>query len=111
MSTLCLLDAFGALIANTDRHHGNISLLLHEHRWRLAPAYDMLPMLYAPVAGELVPRDFAANPPRPSVHTLAVWPQASELATRFWQTAALDERISKGFRATALTNAQLVPSL
>jgi hypothetical protein len=104
VSTLCLLDAFGALIANTDRHHGNISLLLHEHRWRLAPAYDMLPMLYAPVAGELVPRDFGANPPKPSVHTLAFWPRARELATRFWQTAALDERISADFRATAQAN-------
>ena len=80
VSTLYLLDAFGALIANTDRHHGNISLLLREHRWQLAPAYDMLPMLYAPVAGELVPRDFAAQPPRPGVHTLAVWPKARELA-------------------------------
>ncbi|MBD3894063.1 type II toxin-antitoxin system HipA family toxin YjjJ [Hydrogenophaga sp.] len=104
VSTLCLLDAFGALIANTDRHHGNISLLLHEHRWRLAPAYDMLPMLYAPVAGELVPRDFAAQPPQPGVHTLAVWPRARELAARFWQTAAQDVRISAHFRSTARAN-------
>ena len=51
IQTLCLLDAFGALIANTDRHHGNVSLLLHQHRWQLAPAYDMLPMFYAPVCG------------------------------------------------------------
>ena len=106
VSTLTLLDAFGALIANTDRHHGNISLLLHEHRWQLAPAYDMLPMLYAPVAGELVPRDFAAQAPRPGVHTLAVWPRARELALRFWQAAAADERISAGFRAIACANAQ-----
>ncbi|MBU4519976.1 MAG: type II toxin-antitoxin system HipA family toxin YjjJ [Gammaproteobacteria bacterium] len=111
VSTLTLLDAFGALIANTDRHHGNISLLLREHRWQLAPAYDMLPMLYAPVAGELVPRDFAANPPRPSVHTLAVWPRARELATRFWQTAASDPRISPAFRVIAQGNAQLVTNL
>lgn len=111
VSTLTLLDAFGALIANTDRHHGNISLLLHEHRWQLAPAYDMLPMLYAPVAGELVPRDFAAQAPRPGVHTLAVWPRARELAARFWQTAASDARISPDFRATASTNAQLVNAL
>ncbi len=111
VSTLTLLDAFGALIANTDRHHGNISLLLQDHRWQLAPAYDMLPMLYAPVAGELVPRDFAAQPPRPGVHTLAVWPRARELAARFWHTAAADPRISADFRATALSNAQLVASL
>lgn len=106
-----LLDAFGALIANTDRHHGNLSLLLQDHRWRLAPAYDMLPMLYAPVAGEVVPRDLAAQPPRPTVHTLAVWPQARELALRFWQAAATDERISAGFRAIAQTNALTVSAL
>jgi hypothetical protein len=103
-----LLDAFGALIANTDRHHGNLSLLLQDHRWRLAPAYDMLPMLYAPVAGEVVPRDFAAQPPRPTVHTLAVWPQARELAARFWQAVAADGRISTGFRAIAQANQTLV---
>lgn len=109
--TIGLLDAYGALIANTDRHHGNLSLLLQDHRWRLAPAYDMLPMLYAPVAGEVVQRDFAAQPPRPTVHTLAVWPQARELALRFWQAAAMDERISPTFRAMAQANAQTVSAL
>ena len=109
--TITLLDAYGALIANTDRHHGNLSLLLQDHRWRLAPAYDMLPMLYAPVAGEVVPRDFAAQPPRPTVHTLAVWPQARELALRFWQAAAADERIGAGFRAIAQANAHTVAGL
>ena len=108
VQTIGLLDAFGALIANTDRHHGNLSLLLHDHRWRLAPAYDMLPMLYAPVAGEVVPRDFAARLPNPTVHTLAVWPQARELAVRFWRAAATDERISDAFRAVARTNGEWV---
>ena len=111
VTTLTLLDAFGALIANTDRHHGNISLLLQDHRWQLAPAYDMLPMLYAPVGGELVPRDFAAQAPRPGVHTLAVWPKARELAERFWLTAADDARISADFRALARYNANLVATL
>lgn len=111
VTTLTLLDAFGALIANTDRHHGNISLLLREHRWQLAPAYDMLPMLYAPVAGEVVPRDFAAQPPRPTVHTLPVWPKARELAMRFWQRAADDARISADFRALAQVNARHVTTL
>lgn len=63
---LCLLDAFGTLFAHTDRHHGNVSLLLHQHRWQLAPAYDMLPMFYAPVAGEVVERDWASQVPRPN---------------------------------------------
>ncbi|MFP8833778.1 type II toxin-antitoxin system HipA family toxin YjjJ [Hydrogenophaga sp. XSHU_21] len=108
VQTIGLLDAFGALIANTDRHHGNLSLLLHDHRWRLAPAYDMLPMLYAPLAGEVVPRDFAAQLPRPTVHTLNVWPKARDLALRFWQAAAADERISADFRAVAAANGALV---
>jgi len=106
VDTIGLLDAFGALIANTDRHHGNLSLLLHDHRWRLAPAYDMLPMLYAPVAGEVVHRDFMAQPPRPTVQTLAVWPRALQLARRFWRNAGDDERIGPDFRAIARANAQ-----
>ncbi len=111
VQTICLLDAYGALIANTDRHHGNLSLLLREHRWRLAPAYDMLPMLYAPVAGEVVPRDFAAQAPRPTVHTLAVWPRARELALRFWTSAAQDTRVSPGFQSIARANLDTVHGL
>lgn len=111
IQTLCLLDAFGALIANTDRHHGNVSLLLHEHRWQLAPAYDMLPMFYAPVAGEVVVRDWASQAPRPNAHTLSVWPQARALALAFWQQAASDARISPAFRAIAHAHAQGVQGL
>jgi len=109
--TLCQLDAFGALIANTDRHHGNVSLLLHQHRWQLAPAYDMLPMFYAPVAGEVVPRDWASQLPRPNSETLAVWPQARELALQFWQSVAQDGRISEGFRKIAAANHGWVQTL
>ncbi len=104
IQTLCLLDAFGALIANTDRHHGNVSLLLHQHRWQLAPVYDMLPVFYAPVAGEVVERDWVSELPRPNAETLAVWPQARELALRFWASAADDERISAEFRDVARVN-------
>jgi hypothetical protein len=111
IQTLCLLDAFGALIANTDRHHGNVSLLLHQHRWQLAPAYDMLPMFYAPVAGEVVERDWTRQLPRPNAHTLSVWPQARELAMQFWQSAATDARIGDEFRAVARVNAGLVLGL
>ena len=111
IQTLCLLDAFGALIANSDRHHGNVSLLLHQHRWQLAPAYDMLPMYYAPVAGEVVERDWASQLPRPNADTLNVWPQAKGLALQFWQTVAADARISAEFRALAQVNAGLVSGL
>ena len=111
---LRLLEAFGQLIANTDRHYGNISLLLHGSQnggdWALSPTYDMLPMLYAPVGGELVQRDFAVkngviSKPQPTSATLPEWPRALALALQFWLTAAADERISAAFRAIAAENA------
>jgi hypothetical protein len=108
---LRLLDAFGALIGNTDRHYGNISLLLVEDDWRLSPTYDMLPMLYAPVNGELVERDFQSRPLRPTVHTLADWPRARALALDFWGTVADDVRVSPAFRETARYNRDVVVRL
>lgn len=105
--TLCLLEAYGVLIANTDRHYGNVSLLIDaDGDWALAPCYDMLPMLYAPVGNELVARDFAAQPLRPTAATLPFWGRAMQLAVAFWQAAAVDRRISAGFRALAAQNAQ-----
>ena len=101
---LRLLEAFGILIANTDRHYGNISLLLADDDWTLAPCYDMLPMLYAPINGELVARDFSTRRLQPTAATLPEWPQALVLARLFWQAAANDERISSGFRAIAAAN-------
>lgn len=108
---LRFLEAYGVLIANTDRHYGNISLLLENDDWRLSPTYDMLPMLYAPVGGELVARDFAARPLQPSAATLDQWVQAKELAITFWQTAAQDARISAGFCAVARNNLQILRAL
>jgi len=101
---LRLLEAYGALIANTDRHYGNISLLLDNDDWKLSPTYDMLPMLYAPVGGELVARDFAAQLPQPTAATLPEWERARSLARAFWQSVAGDERVSAAFRAIAAEN-------
>ncbi len=111
---LCFLEAFGQLIANTDRHYGNISLLLEGSQnggdWALSPTYDMLPMFYAPVGGELVQRDFAAGlgvkgKPQPTSATLPEWLRALALAIQFWQTVAADTRISAAFRVIAAENA------
>ena len=106
--TLRLLEAYGVLIANTDRHYGNISLLLQDDDWVLAPAYDMLPMHYAPVGGELVPRNFAERPLQPTAATLPEWPRALALARTFWAAAAADARISAGFRQIAAENLNLI---
>ncbi len=102
--TLRLLEAYGVLIANTDRHYGNISLLLDDDEWVLAPAYDMLPMLYAPVGGELVERQFADRPLQPTAATLPEWARAQALARSFWSAAAADARISAGFRHVCVEN-------
>ncbi|MBP6599823.1 MAG: type II toxin-antitoxin system HipA family toxin YjjJ [Giesbergeria sp.] len=102
---LRLLEAYGQLIANTDRHYGNISFVLQGDDWALSPTYDMLPMLYMPLHSEIVPRDFAGAPPQPSAATADVWPQAQQLAGQFWRKAAQDERVSVGFRAISAVNA------
>lgn len=105
---LRLLEAYGQQIGNTDRHYGNISLLIDARgSWELAPAYDTLPMVYAPVAGELVPRDdFDPGRLTPSAQTLRVWNQARALAIDFWRRVVQDERISQAFRQEGLRHAE-----
>ncbi|MCX7505657.1 type II toxin-antitoxin system HipA family toxin YjjJ [Delftia tsuruhatensis] len=104
--SLRLLEAYGQLIANTDRHYGNISFVLPQPQgdWALSPTYDMLPMLYMPINGEIVERDFSAQPPRPTAATLAEWPRVQALARRFWRAVAQDARISGEFRSIAESN-------
>jgi hypothetical protein len=103
---LRFLEAFGILIGNTDRHYGNISLLIDGDDWALAPAYDVLPMIYAPTAGELVERDFNPSALNAPVQTLRQWADARLLARSYWATVAADDRISEAFRQRAATHAQ-----
>lgn len=102
---LRFLEAFGILIGNTDRHYGNISLLIEGDDWALAPAYDVLPMVYAPTAGELVARDFNPASLNAPVQTLRQWADARLLARSYWATVAADGRISDGFRQRASAHA------
>jgi hypothetical protein len=92
-----LLDAFGALTANTDRHLGNLTLFdRYEGLFDLAPVYDMLPMLFAPQDGQIVERRFEAVAAR--AEWLSVWTRARELAQSYWDRLAQDPRISSDFR-------------
>jgi hypothetical protein len=68
-------------------------------------------MFYAPVAGEVVVRDWTRQLPRPNADTLSVWPHARTLAIQFWQSAAGDGRISAEFRELARINGALVQGL
>lgn len=102
-----LLWYFGQLIANSDMHEGNLSFL---PGLRVAPAYDMLPMLYAPVRGaELPQRSF--NPSLPLPAARARWQAAAVAAQHFWSEASRDSRVSAEFRNTCACNAQLVADL
>ena len=92
---------FGRLIGNTDMHFGNLAFFLEpELPLRLAPTYDMLPMLWAPRPGDATPAP-AFTPPAPLPQELALWPEAAMLAERFWARVADDSRISPDFRPHA----------
>jgi hypothetical protein len=98
------LDAFGALIANTDRHPYNVVFFTDDAMLRLAPAFDQVSMLYAPTAdGQVAPRAFA--PPHASADTLEVWDNARAAAREFWQRASDDARVSDDVRTFSTTNA------
>ncbi|MEY4754853.1 MAG: hypothetical protein RJA44_2528 [Pseudomonadota bacterium] len=98
---------FGRLIANTDMHTGNLSLRPAAGQLTLAPVYDMLPMLYAPLpGGELPARDFEPALPLPPQR--ACWSEACQAALQFWATAAVDQRLSAAFRQICQRNLDLL---
>lgn len=102
---------FGQLIANTDMHDGNLSFLPRMSAagipLTLAPAYDILPMLYAPQRGvELPPANFIPRLPLPTERE--DWRVAAAAAEQFWSRAADDARISAGFRAICADNMRTV---
>jgi len=101
---IALLDAYGALIANSDRHRYNVLLFrLEDGSYTLAPAFDQLPMAYAPPAsGHL--RNTVVKEPVPTVNTLDVWEEAQAIARHFWRSAAnkdLSDSMSEIVRAHA----------
>ncbi|MGH8459841.1 MAG: HipA domain-containing protein, partial [Nevskiales bacterium] len=98
------LYAFGQLIANSDMHNGNLSLLHESYgHFRLAPIYDMLPMRYAPIAGEVATPDFA--PPPPVGGLSEAYAAMRGVSREFWQRVAGDSRVSDSFRRVATGNA------
>ncbi|MBI5382147.1 MAG: type II toxin-antitoxin system HipA family toxin YjjJ [Opitutae bacterium] len=103
-----LRQAFGDLIGNTDMHFGNLAFWLDDTLpFRLAPAYDVLPMLWAPAAGgELVPRTLNVRPPLPAHE--ADWLIAAGWAEEFWARVAADVRVSPEFAERARAAGALV---
>jgi hypothetical protein len=104
---LCWLDAFGALIANTDRHQYNVLFFTEGSRLRLAPAFDQVSMLYAPAGDGQVPaREFVM--PHATANTLDVWEDARDAAGQFWTQGSEDLRLSDDARLFCATNKKLV---
>lgn len=100
------LDAFGALIANTDRHQYNILFFAEGSRLRLAPAFDQVSMLYAPTGdGQVPPREFMLPPA--TANTLDVWESARDAAWQFWTQASEDMRLSDDARLFCASNRKL----
>lgn len=105
---IVLLDCFGSLIANSDRHFGNLSLFWEfgAKDFGLAPIYDMLPMAYAPIQGSVVPRDYKM--PITQFEHIECWALAKKLAATFWQRVADDKRVSGEFQRIASSNAKII---
>lgn len=91
-----LLYAFGKLIGNTDMHNGNVSFMSeHGRPYELAPAYDMLPMAFAPTAGGQLPNTFT-SPDISGDITNITWKQASGLAKGYLQQLEQHKGFSTG---------------
>lgn len=104
------LDVFGQLIGNTDRHLGNMEFFVGRgSELRLAPSYDMLPMILAPSGEQVVARTFTPAPPTGS--TLDVWLDAAEWAQRFWSDVEANTELASDVRAFAVQARQGIAGL
>ena len=103
LRSIRLRHSFGRLIGNTDMHFGNLAFWLGDDvPFELAPAYDVLPMLWAPTAGEATPRpEFTPLLPLPAERE--IWRTAASWAVEFWARVAADARVSAEFSSIAGT--------
>ena len=110
-ATIQRLHAFGELIGNSDMHFGNLAFFLNDTLpFRVTPAYDMLPMLWAPGSqGELIERPFAPAPPLPAM--TEPWREAAGWAEDFWDRVATDSRLSQEFTRIASEAGMVVRNL
>lgn len=110
-ASLRWLSVFGSLIGNNDQHFGNISLIMLDgsRLYSLAPAYDVLPMVYKPVDGAVPSRPLTV----PAIVSGAPneWSSAVESACRFWNQTQSDIRISEEFRMICSENYSIVNGL
>jgi hypothetical protein len=91
------LWAFGMLIGNTDMHNGNLSFISsHGRPYHLAPAYDILPMGFAPKSSGAMTNEL--TPLTPShVVSADTWREALVLAREFRARARACDGFSANF--------------
>jgi hypothetical protein len=92
-------DTFGGLIGNTDRHFGNFCFFADEAKHLTltpTPAYDMLPMVFAPTGANLVERQFVPSPP--TSLNLYLWHEVANQALKYWSRLCEENELSIGFR-------------
>lgn len=111
-----VMAAFSELIGNGDRHLENISLLIDDkgEYQSIAPAYDILPMNYAPIGGGIDPD---LNPIKPRVGTVGarpeIWATAAAAARVFWSAVRDNEAAlpaSLEMRDLATRNLEMIDS-
>ena len=101
-NTVLVLEMFGKMIGNSDMHFGNLSF--HPDKdyksFSLAPIYDMVPMLFAPTAqGEIAEKTLKL--PTPTPDNIEIWLATIGIAKQFWETVAISDLVSAGFREIA----------
>ncbi|GAB2884723.1 type II toxin-antitoxin system HipA family toxin YjjJ [Uliginosibacterium flavum] len=104
------LYAFGLMIGNTDMHRGNLGFLHTGGVLELAPAYDMLPMHYAPRAsGEM--NDRAPDLRFRSPPALAAWREMLPLARSWAAAVQQDTRLDSALRDAIRTQEENLRTL
>lgn len=92
-----LLYAFGTLIGNTDMHPGKLSFVTDSGRpYQLAPAYDMLPMAFAPRSSGELPATLPAAGFDSQISS-AQWRQALALAQAYLKRLNEEAGFTAGF--------------
>lgn len=104
------LHLFGQTIGNTDMHMANLAFYLRGTTLDgVAPAYDMLPAVFAPRGAELPAAAFV--PPLAGPADAAIAEAVVEAAEWFWQAVSTDERVSADFRGIASRSGNAVAAL
>lgn len=99
---IATLECFGHLIANSDMHLHNLAFESSNCQvTAVAPAYDMLPMLFYPQSHHVAEPEWSLGGTILSRMPRESWLQARALAERFWQSVINSNAVSDGFRRVA----------